>query len=57
MKTENIPKTNILSEESIKALTELGEVYREIHNRLVSEGKVRVENGKAIFITDNSKKG
>ena len=31
-------KTKVFSDETIKALTELGEVLRRIHNRLISEG-------------------
>ena len=31
-------KTKLFSDETIKSLTELGEVLRRIHNRLISEG-------------------
>lgn len=42
-------KTNILSDETIKSLIELGEVLREIENRLLKEGKIKVKNGKVIW--------
>ncbi len=38
------------SEETIKSLVEYGEVLRRIHNRLVVEGKVKVVDGKIIFL-------
>ncbi len=44
----------MLSEETIKAVSKLGEVLQEIHNRLISEGKVVVRDGKVIFIENNS---
>lgn len=43
-----------LSEETIKAAIGLGEVLRKIHTRLVAEGKVKVVNGKVVFIKEPS---
>ena len=43
-------KGNILSQEEIDNIAGLGEVLRKIHSRLLSEGKIRVENGKTIFL-------
>jgi hypothetical protein len=43
-------KKSKLSEETIKSAVELGEVLRKIHSRLAAEGKVKVVNGKVIFI-------
>ena len=40
-------KTRIFSDETIKSLTELGEVLRRIHNRLISEG-YEIKNGHII---------
>jgi hypothetical protein len=39
-----------LSEEALKNINELGDVLRQIHNRLVKEGKVKVVDGKIIFV-------
>ncbi|MEI6850036.1 MAG: hypothetical protein WCK29_03280 [archaeon] len=43
-------KSRLLSEGELKNLVELGEILRGIHNRLLLEGKVKVENGKTIFL-------
>ncbi len=48
-------KKNIFSEETIRSLVEYGEVLRSIHNRLVLEGKVKVVDGKIIFLSDKQK--
>lgn len=40
----------LLSDETIESLTKLGDVLLSIHIRLVKEGKVKVENGKTIFL-------
>ncbi len=40
----------ILSQEEINSISELGEVLRKIHNRLLSEGKIKIKNGKTIFL-------
>lgn len=45
-----------LSEETIKAVRELGEVLRRIHNRLLCEGKIIVKDGKTIFLDIEDKK-
>lgn len=45
-----VKKKGPLSDETIKSLTDLGGVLRQIHNRLVSEGKVEVRDGKVIFL-------
>ncbi len=42
-----------LSEETIKAVTELGEVLQQIHNRLLREGKIIKKDGKTIFLEGN----
>ncbi|MEI6480433.1 MAG: hypothetical protein WCO12_02850 [bacterium] len=44
---ESVPHNNasLLTDDTMKSLVELGEVLREIHNRLVSEGYT-IENGK-----------
>ena len=47
-------KGHIFTETELKALEELGEVLRGIHNRLLSEGKIKRENGKTIFLEKNS---
>ena len=39
------PTHQSLSQETIKSLQELGEVYRQIHRRLISEGYI-IQNGK-----------
>jgi hypothetical protein len=41
-----------LSEEALENINELGDVLRQIHNRLLKEGKVKVVNGKCIFLTE-----
>lgn len=43
-------KKMIFTEEQIKNIASLGEVLLSIHRRLVSEGKVKVENGKVVFL-------
>lgn len=48
-------KEIIFSDEAIQNFTELGAVLRRIHNRLVKEGRVKVVNGKAIFL-DNKRR-
>lgn len=48
-------KKNVFSEETIRSLVEYGEVLRRIHNRLTMEGKVKVVNGKVIFLYDKQK--
>ncbi len=47
MKRKNIEH---LSEEALKNINELGDVLRQIHYRLLKEGKVKVINGKIVFI-------
>jgi hypothetical protein len=39
------PASQPLSQETIRSLQELGEVYRQIHRRLVSEGYI-IRDGK-----------
>jgi len=41
-----------LSEEALENINELGDVLRQIHNRLVKEGKIKVVGGKSIFLTE-----
>lgn len=43
-------KKQHFSEETMQGLIELGEILRRIRNRLVSEGKAKIENGKLIII-------
>jgi hypothetical protein len=47
LKNEVAPKPNKqpLSEETVRALQELGEVFRQIHRRLISEGYT-IRDGK-----------
>ncbi|MBI2612813.1 hypothetical protein HYW59_03340 [Candidatus Kaiserbacteria bacterium] len=47
-------KSEPLSEETIQALIQLGAVLRPVVNRLVTEGKAKVVNGKMIFLTKNA---
>ena len=49
---EEEPKSQIFSDETIESLREYGEVLRDIHNRLVKEGKVKVIDGKIIFLDE-----
>ena len=46
-------KSNIFSQEELDSITGLGEVLRKIHNRLLLEGKIKVKNGKTIFLDKN----
>lgn len=48
-------KKSSFSEETIRSLVEYGEVLRRIHNRLVAEGKVKVIDGKIMFLGDKQK--
>ncbi len=50
----NNKKEYIFSEETIKSLEELGLVLRQIHNRLVKEGKIKKVNGKWVAIEDKN---
>lgn len=43
MKTKN--KTRIFSEEELKSISELGDVLRGIHKRLIKEGYI-IKDGK-----------
>jgi hypothetical protein len=43
-------KNKPLSEEALKNINELGDVLREIHNRLIKEGKIKIIDGKIIFV-------
>lgn len=49
-------KKSKLSEETRQAVVKLGEVLRPIANRLIAEGKARVENGKVIFLENDAKR-
>lgn len=42
-----------LSEEALKNINELGDVLRRVHNRLVKEGKIKVVDGKSVFLTES----
>ena len=44
------PKKHIFSQEELDNIAGLGEVLRKIHRRLLLEGKIKVENGKTIFL-------
>ena len=48
MKKQKEPES--LSEEALKNINELGDVLRQVHNRLVTEGKVKVIDGKIVFV-------
>jgi hypothetical protein len=55
--TENLapePIHQSFSQETIKSLQELGEVYRQIHRRLISEGYI-IQNGKISKPGSNNK--
>ena len=41
-------KEYLLSDETVTALVNLGEVLRRIHNRLIREGKIKVVDEKII---------
>jgi hypothetical protein len=41
------PKNQPLSQETVQSLQELGEVFRRIHRRLISEGYI-IRDGKLI---------
>jgi len=44
-------KKHIFTDDELRGISELGEVLRGIHKRLLAEGKIKVdENGKAIFL-------
>jgi hypothetical protein len=47
-----VKKKSKLSDETIEAVVKLGEVLRPIANRLIAEGKAKVENGKIVFLED-----
>jgi len=40
---------HIFSQEELDNIARLEEVLRKIHQRLLSEGKIKIENGKVIF--------
>jgi hypothetical protein len=48
-------ESHIFTREELDNIEVLGDVLRKIHNRLLAEGKVRVENGKVVFLKDNFK--
>ena len=54
MTHRNDGKKSKLSDETIQSVIELGVVLRQIHNRLVAEGKVKVVNGKIVFLNPTS---
>ncbi len=43
-----------MSEETIKSLEQLGEVLYSIAQRLVSEGKAKIVDGKIVFLEDEN---
>lgn len=45
-----VGKMSELSEETLDSLVELGEVLRDICKRLLTEGKIRVVDGKIEFL-------
>ena len=45
---------HIFSEEDLRNIQELGFVLRKIIDRLVSEGKAKIVNGKVIFLEDDT---
>lgn len=49
--TEAIKKKHF-TETEIEGLEELGKVLRKIHIRLLSERKIKRENGKTIFLEE-----
>jgi len=47
---KKLDKKSHFSQETVDSLVELCEVLRGIHNRLLSEGKIKVVKGKTIFL-------
>jgi hypothetical protein len=43
-------KNQPLSEEALKNINDLGDVLRQIHYRLIKEGKVKIVDGKIVFV-------
>ena len=43
-------KKEILSEEALKNINDLGDVLHQIHYRLVKEGKVKIVDDKIVFV-------
>ncbi len=43
-------KKHIFSEEEIASVKELGDVLRYILQRLISEGKAKIVDGKVVFL-------
>lgn len=50
MTTAQLKKEEPMSEETIQSLLELGAELRKVHDRLVREGKVKVVDGKPVFL-------
>ena len=46
---------HIFSQEELDNIAGLGEILRKIRSRLLLEGKIKVENGKTIFLENNPK--
>ena len=49
-------KKHIFTDEEIKSISDLGDVLRSILNRLITEGKAKVVDGKVIFLEVPDKK-
>ncbi len=43
-----------LSKEELESISMLGDELRVIHIRLIKEGKIKVQNGKVIWIESQS---
>lgn len=46
---------NKFTDEEIQQFVELGEVLRKIHARLMAEGKIKMVNGKIVFLDQITK--
>lgn len=44
------PKTQSLSDETIESLQRLGGILMKVVERLVREGKAKIENGKVVIL-------
>lgn len=43
-------KKKQFTDEEIKSISELGDILRSIAERLIREGKARIEGGKIVFL-------
>ena len=48
-------KKQIFSKEELENINALGDVLRKIHNRLLSEGKIKIKDGKVVWLANKTK--